>query len=62
MSKSQFSEQEMAFFDEGDTLSDDCAPAEDFADDLNETDDRSSGWASRALAAFLQVGPGRSES
>tara|TARA_R110002096_G_scaffold44524_10_gene119916 strand:- start:11506 stop:11688 length:183 start_codon:yes stop_codon:yes gene_type:complete len=60
MSKSQFSKQEMAFFEEGDTLSDN-AVAEDVAE-LNHAQTRSTRWASRALAMLSLVGPARSES
>ena len=57
MSKSQFSKQEMDFFEEGDTLSDTCAPAEDFSD-LNTASEGSSSWASRAKAVLSLVGSG----
>lgn len=60
MSKSQFSKQEMAFFEEGDTLSDSAA-AED-ATELNSAQTRSTRWAARALAMLSLVGPARSES
>ncbi len=59
MSKSQFSEQEIAFFDEGDTLSETCTPAEDFSD-RNDVSKRSRSWASRAMSVLSLVGPARS--
>jgi hypothetical protein len=61
MSKSPFSKQEMAFFEEGDTLSDNRVHADDGAD-LNPAQERSNRWASRALAMLSLVGPTRSES
>lgn len=60
MSKTSFSEQELAFFEEGETLSDKRAPTEDFSD-LQGAKTRSS-WAARAMAVLSLVGPTRSES
>ncbi|MCP4445482.1 MAG: hypothetical protein GY811_09085 [Myxococcales bacterium] len=50
MSKSQFSNQEIAFLDEGNTLTDSCAPVEDLSDLDEEAGNKSDTWASRALA------------
>ncbi len=60
MSKLHFSEQELAFFDEGDTLSSDDGPPEDFSD-LDEGE-RVSSWARRALALLPNLGSARGES
>ena len=61
MSKLHFSDQELAFFEEGDTLCDESAPVEDFSD-LDEVDDHVNSWVDRALALFMIVGPDRSPS
>jgi hypothetical protein len=61
MSKTSFSEQELAFFEEGETLSDTRAPTDDFSD-MQSAPSRSSSWASRALAVLSFVGATRSES
>jgi len=61
MSKTSFSEQELAFFEEGETLSDKRAPTEDFSD-VQVAKTRSSSWAARAMAVLSLVGPTRSES
>lgn len=60
MSKIPFSDQELAFFDEGDTLSATDAPADDFSD-LDGDDDRETGrWAQRAMAVLALVTSPRS--
>ena len=48
-----FSNQELAFFDEGDTLADQVEPVEDFSD-LDEPE-RVTSWVGRALAALSIV-------
>ena len=57
MSKTHFSKQEQAFFDEGDSLADQKITVEDFSD-LDEGE-RVNSWVERALALF---GPVRSTS
>jgi len=59
MSKLHFSKQELAFFEEGDTLAD----REDDLDfsDLDESE-RVDSWVDRALALLPIVGPARSQS
>jgi len=59
MSSMQFSEQEKAFFDEGDTLTEECAPVEDFSD-LDQDTNRGSSWVERAMAVLSLVAPARS--
>lgn len=54
MNKSSFTEQELAFFEEGDTLADHVLAVEDFSD-LDEDHEPTSGWAERALAALSLV-------
>jgi len=49
MSSMQFSDQEIAFFDEGDTLSD-AAPVGEYQDNT------SSSWVGRAMAALSRAG------
>jgi hypothetical protein len=60
MSKLQFSKQELAFFEEGDTLADRPCAIEDFSD-LDEGE-RVDSWVDRALALLPIVGPARSQS
>ena len=60
MSKLQFSKQELAFFEEGDTLSVEDVPVEDFSD-LDE-DERVGSWVERALALLPNLGSARTES
>ncbi len=50
MSSMEFSDQEIAFFDEGDTLSD-AAPVGEYQDTPS-----SSGWVGRAMAALSRTG------
>jgi hypothetical protein len=51
MNSAHFSKQELAFFDEGDTLSDEPNPVEDFDfSDLDDADERVNSWVDRALA------------
>lgn len=57
MSKIQFSKQEQAFFDEGDSLAEQQISVEDFSD-LDE-EQRVNSWVQRALAL---LGPARSAS
>ena len=54
MSALHFSKQEMAFFEEGDTLADE-AVSEDFSDLDEEKDCRSGSWVGRALAVLTLV-------
>ena len=60
MSKLQFSKQELAFFDEGDSLADQEVSIEDFSD-LDE-DERVDSWVERALALLPTLRTARSES
>ena len=59
MSKLHFSKQELAFFEEGDTLADRAGDL-DFSD-LDENE-RVDSWVDRALALLPIVGPARSQS
>lgn len=61
MSGIQFSEQELAFFEEGDTLTDEPMTVEDFSD-LEDTNKRADSWVDRALALLLVTGSPSSES
>ncbi len=54
MSKMEFSAQDLAFFEEGDTLADSHPPVEDFSD-LDDTVETPSGWVTRALAVLSLV-------
>lgn len=54
MSKATFSEQELAFFEEGDTLADTAPPVEDFSD-LDGDREPASRWVSKALAVLSLV-------
>lgn len=60
MSKIHFSKQELAFFEEGDTLADRECDDLDFSD-LDESG-RVDSWVDRALALLPIVGPARSQS
>lgn len=59
-----FSEQELAFFKQGDTLSDTPSPVSDFDfSDLDEPEEeRVNSWVERALGLLSTVTPSRSES
>ena len=59
MSKAKFSQQELAFFKEGDNLAETTPPAEDFSD-LDGDREPVSGWVTRALAALSLVTAARS--
>lgn len=60
MSKLHFSKQELAFFDEGDTLADQTTVDNDFSD-LDEGE-RVDSWVERALALLPTLGPARGQS
>lgn len=54
MSKSIFSQEELAFFEEGDTFANTTQPVDDFSD-LDDDREPASGWVTRALAALSLV-------
>ncbi len=64
-SSQEFTDQEEAFFDEGETLADSPPAFEDFSDlDTVQDSARTSGpsWAERAMAVLAMVGPARTQS
>jgi hypothetical protein len=64
MSNIQYSKQELAFFEEGETLADETHVASDFdfSDLDDEAEERVNTWVDRARALLSTMSPSRSES